>query len=310
MNKKERVLSALGGKEVDRPPVSVWYHFGVPFLGGKRIGELEAEYFRAYDWDFLKMMNDSPWPLPAGLTQVDSAGDLDRFTRLTMEEPGIQEQLSALTRAAALVGPDAFAIDTIFNPFGVARRTLKTRLMPFLREEPRRMEAWLSLCAENLSRYVRAAAKTGIGGIFFSVNGAERDTLTDEEFERFVKPHDHSVLQAAASAGPLLVGHIHGRNLSLDRVLSYPVAALNWSHLHDNEGISGVRARTTTCLIGGMDEVGTSQLTPRDVEESIAAAFRDARGRGFMAGPGCAIPSDIAPDLIRAARQAVEKLRG
>ena len=310
MNKKERVLAALEGKRVDRPPVSVWYHFGTPFLGGRRIGELEAEYFHAYDWDFLKMMNDFPWPLPEGMAQVESAGDLDRFKTLTMEEPGIQEQLNALSRAAELVGPQAFVIDTVFNPFGVARRTLKTRLMPFLREAPEKLRDWLSLCAENLSRYIRAAAKTGIGGIFFSVNGADRDTLTDEEFQRFVKPFDLTVLEAARSAGPLLVGHIHGKNLSMDRVLSYPVAALNWSHLHDNEGISRVRARTAKCLIGGMDEIATSQLTPPEIEDAVITAARDARGGGFMAGPGCAIPSDIAADLILAARRAVEKIKG
>jgi uroporphyrinogen decarboxylase len=221
----------------------------------------------------------------------------------------MREQLAALSRACALVGPEAFVIDTVFNPFGVARRTLKKNALLFLREEPRKMLDWLALCADNLSRYIGAAARTGIGGIFFSVNGADTDTLTDEEFDRFVKPFDLKVLDAARSAGPLLVGHIHGKNLRMERILSYPVAAFNWSHLHDNESIASMRARTRACLIGGMDEIGTSQLSAQEILESVLTAARDSRGGGFMAGPGCAVPSDISPDLIRAPRQAVEQLK-
>ncbi len=311
MDKRKRVLAALEGKmdSIDRPPVSVWYHFGIAFLGGKRIGELQADYFRAFDLDFLKMMNDFPWPLPSGLSSIETPEELGRFGRFTMEEHSMQEQLAALQRAVQLVGGEAFVVDTVFNPFGVARRTLKKKAMPFLREEPGRMLDWLAQCAENLSAYVRAAAKTGIGGIFYSVNGADRDTLSDDEFNRFVKPFDLQVLEAAKSAGPLLIGHIHGPNLVMQRVLSYPVAALNWSHLHDNESLAAMRKRAGTCFIGGMDEMGTSHLTPREIIASVRWAAEESRGGGFMAGPGCAIPSDTAPELVRAAREAVETMK-
>jgi uroporphyrinogen decarboxylase len=92
-------------------------------------------------------------------------------------------------------------------------------------------------------------------------------------------------------------------------VIDYPVPVLNWSHLHDNESLAQVRRRTTRCLIGGMDEIEASQLTARDIVESVTAAAREAKGGGFIAGPGCAVPADIPPDLIRAPREAMEMLR-
>ena len=95
----------------------------------------------------------------------------------------------------------------------------------------------------------------------------------------------------------------------MDRVIDYPVPVLNWSHLHDNESLAEVRRRTSRCLIGGMDEIGTSQLTAGDVVESVLASAQEAKGGGFIAGPGCAVPADIPPDLIRAPREAVEMLR-
>jgi uroporphyrinogen decarboxylase len=311
MDKKQRVLAALEGRmdDIDRPPASVWYHFGTAFLPGSEAGKLEAEFFRRYDWDFLKMMNDYPWPFPDGLSSVESPEDLSRFPRLTPEVPAFREQLSALKTACRIVGRTAFVIDTVFNPFGVARRTMKKKTMAFLNEAPDKMLSWLERCAENQITYLKAAEKTGIAGIFFSVNGADTDAFTDTEFDRFVKPFDMMVLEAAKSIGPLLVGHIHGGRLRMDRVFSYPVAALNWSHLHDNESIAQVRARSKKCIIGGMDEIGTSSLTPDEIIRSVHMAAAEARGGGFMAGPGCAVPSDAAPALIGAPRRAVETLK-
>ncbi len=311
MDKKKRVLAAIEGNmdAVDRPPVSVWYHFGTQFLDGKRAGELEAEFFRHYDLDFLKMMNDYPWPFPPGMSAVETPQDLGRFKRLTMEEPAFREQFAALREACLRVGSEAFVVDTVFNPFGIARRTLKRKAARFMKEEPRAFLGWLELCTENLVSYIEAAARTGIDGVFLSVNGADADFLSDAEFERFVKPFDLRVLEAARSVGPLVIGHIHGKNLALDRVLSYPVAVLNWSHLRDNESLSSVRKRSGLCFMGGMDETGTSQLTPGEIVESVLAAFRESQGGGFIAGPGCAVPADISPDLIRAPRLAVEGLK-
>jgi uroporphyrinogen decarboxylase len=141
------------------------------------------------------------------------------------------------------------------------------------------------------------------------VNGADTDSLIDEEFAQFVKPFDLLVLETARSVGPLLVGHIHGKNLRMERVMDYPVPVLNWSHLHDNEGIAEVRRRTDRCIIGGMDEIGTSQLTPGEIVASVFAAAEQAKGGGFMAGPGCAVPADISPALIEAPLRAVEQMR-
>lgn len=311
MTKKERVLAAIEGRvdALDRPPASVWYHFGTQFQDGRKLGELEAAYFHHYDFDFLKMMNDYPWPVPAGGRAGETPDELPANGPFSMEEPSFREQLAALRTACALVGADAFVIDTVFNPWGIARRTLRRHARTLMKERPQKMLDWLTSCTATLKAYIAAAAKTGIGGIFFSVNGAEAEGLSDEEFDRFVRPFDLAALEAARSVGPVLIGHIHGKHLRMDRVIDYPVPILSWSHLHDNESLVDVRRRTSRCLIGGMDEIGTSQLTARDVVESVLASAREAKGGGFIAGPGCAVPADIPPDLIRAPREAVELLR-
>jgi uroporphyrinogen-III decarboxylase len=50
-------------------------------------------------------------------------------------------------------------------------------------------------------------------------------------------------------------------------------------------------------------------MTPSQIVEAVIDAASQAAGGGFIAGPGCAVPADIAPDLIAAPLVAVEKLR-
>ncbi|MBI2162738.1 MAG: uroporphyrinogen decarboxylase, partial [candidate division NC10 bacterium] len=44
MTKIERVRAALAGKPVDRPPFSVWYHFGLQHLPGRALAEAELAF--------------------------------------------------------------------------------------------------------------------------------------------------------------------------------------------------------------------------------------------------------------------------
>ncbi|HSV91612.1 MAG TPA: hypothetical protein VLH81_00995, partial [Desulfobacterales bacterium] len=106
--------------DLDRPPASVWYHFGTQFMEGRAAADVAVAFFLHYDFDFLKMMNDRPWPMPAGLASVETAADLARFGSLSMDEPAFDEQLAALQRAVRRVGRDAMVIETVFNPLGIA----------------------------------------------------------------------------------------------------------------------------------------------------------------------------------------------
>jgi uroporphyrinogen decarboxylase len=79
MDKIERVINSLRGEDVDRPPFSFWYHFGLQHCRGSAHAAAEIEFYRAYDLDFVKVMNDYPYPLPGGLEVVDAEDDWKRI---------------------------------------------------------------------------------------------------------------------------------------------------------------------------------------------------------------------------------------
>jgi len=53
MDKIERVDRVLNGEAVDRPPLTLWYHFGVQHAGGEQFAKLTLEFFNYYDFDYL-----------------------------------------------------------------------------------------------------------------------------------------------------------------------------------------------------------------------------------------------------------------
>ncbi|MCH8242829.1 MAG: hypothetical protein IH897_09490 [Planctomycetes bacterium] len=73
MNSMERIQAVLGGEKPDRPPVGFWHHFPPNAVCGRAAVEAHLDHLNRYDLDFLKIMNDNPYP-----TQLDvrRAGDL------------------------------------------------------------------------------------------------------------------------------------------------------------------------------------------------------------------------------------------
>jgi uroporphyrinogen decarboxylase len=70
MDKIKRVDNVLDNIGVDRPPVSLWYHFGIQHAGGEQFARITLEYFNTYDFDFLKVMNDYFFLIPGKVSNA------------------------------------------------------------------------------------------------------------------------------------------------------------------------------------------------------------------------------------------------
>ena len=66
MNKRERVIAAMNGKEVDHVPAGFWFHFNGGDAAGDACVQAHLNYYRETDLDFVKIMCDGyfPFPLP------------------------------------------------------------------------------------------------------------------------------------------------------------------------------------------------------------------------------------------------------
>lgn len=301
MNKLERVDRVLKGQEVDYPPLSLWYHFGLQHAGGEQFARITLEYFRHYDFDFLKVMNDYYYPPPAGLDTVRTKQDLERFTTFDVERSEWSEQFKALSLIAREIKGRAHFLDTVFDPWQSIRRTLAGENMEHLAaNEPQALHDALDRVADNLIAYSRKSLEIGASGIFMSVPAAE-EIVSREVFLRFIKPHAQKVFQAISGLASMNTAHIHGEKLYFDEVLDFPVTILSWWDRGPlAPSMESVKQRFPGSVMGGIDQNLLTRRSPaflkNHVREGVALG---GSGRFFLAN-GCSIDTWVSPAAVHA----------
>ncbi|HEU5102493.1 MAG TPA: uroporphyrinogen decarboxylase family protein [Roseiflexaceae bacterium] len=339
LTKRERVTAALRGEPVDRPPVAAWRHFIPEERGAEALAAAHLRFFEVFDWDWLKVNPRATYyaeawgsrydydhyngVLPRQLrTPVASAADLAAITPRSPSVGVFEEQLDLLYRIKDSIG-DAPFVQTVFSPLSVLTFLIAhaddpageaglpvrfERLRSLLHEHPQEVHGALSAIAETLAGYATASVDAGASGIFFAiVRLARAGVLSELEYAAFGRPYDLQVLQAVQGA-PFNLLHVCGPQVYFDLVSDYPVQAINWAAIgQDNPTMGQARKRTTKALVGGIDEHGVVQHgTPEQVADAARAAIADAGRGGLLLAPGCGVATDVPAANLHALRAAVE----
>lgn len=339
LSKRERVEAALAGQPVDRAPVSAWRHFIPEERTSADLAAATLADFQRYDWDWIKVnpratyyaeawgnrydfeTYDSVLPrLVAG--PVRSAADLGRIEAVSPTEGVFAEQLDLVRRVRAGVDGAHF-VQTVFSPLsvlaflsaGLGDQTPSLglgsdfgHLRSLIHTDPQGVHAALDAIAGTLAGYAAASVEAGASGIFFAiVRLARAGVLSEAEYAEFGRPYDLRVLEAVREA-PFNLLHICGPRVYFDQALDYPVHALNWAAVgQDNPGIAEARARTDKALIGGVDEVGALLSgTAAEVEAEAAAALALGGPTKFLLAPGCGVAVSTPEANLHALRRAAD----
>ncbi|HIJ57435.1 MAG TPA: hypothetical protein HPQ03_15125 [Deltaproteobacteria bacterium] len=308
MNKIQRVDAVLNGQEVDRPPVSFWYHFGIQHADGEKFAEITLEFFDYYDLDFLKVMNDYYYPMPEGLRGIKSKDDLMKLARFDVEQVW-KEQLKAIEIIRKSLKGSAYFIDTVFDPWLSIKRHLSAENINFLMDEaPDALLEALDTVSENLMDYCKRALEIGAAGIFMAVP-ATRESVSREQFLKFVKPYDKKVFEAISGLGKMNTAHVHGEDLYFDDCLDYPVDIFNWWDRGPNgPSLKYVKSRIKGCVMGGIDHKLSAQRTPAFLKEHTKEGIELGGKTRFFLANGCSIDTWVYPEaakaMVEAAREA------
>jgi len=319
MTHRERVAAALSGAPVDRPAISLWRHFGGIDMTARGLTEAMVGFQATYDFDFVKFMPtgtytiidwgaDTAWePNDHGIRTVRSVPIRDRsdWSRLEPLDTGsgvLGMVNEALARTVVAVGRETPVLQTIFSPLATARKLGGAATLAHLRQDPDALQAGLDVIEAVTRQLIRDAVDRG-GDIFYVLQSGTADVLTRDEFERW-ETEPAKRLLAGVPAEAIVVLHSHGDFLWFDELADWPINGINW---HDRVGgptLRDARSRTSKGLVGGIEawkdlRGGTEADVTRQVHDALAAAA------GVVIAPGCVIPTDAAPHLILAARQAV-----
>jgi uroporphyrinogen decarboxylase len=323
MPKRDRLAAAIRGEETDRPLVALWRHFPTDDLDTEQLALSAIAFQTQHDWDFIKLTPTSSYSVedwgcrvayrghPEGTSEyiarpIRTPHDWARLEPLDPHSGALGQQLAAIRRARELAGPDIPIIETIFSPISQAKNLIGDGLeLVHLRRHPVELQHALDVIAETTARFVAAALEAGADGIFYAMQRASADMLSEREYREVGRPLDLRILEAARGAGFNLL-HLHGLNTYFDMVVDYPAHALNWHDRDTGPSLAEGARRFPGMVVGGLSQRDMVEGTPQSIRNLAREAIDSMGGRRLCLSTGCVMQTVTPWGNIRALRGAVE----
>ena len=324
MSHRERVVAALAGDEIDRPPASMWRHYFDTEGSAEDLAAAMLEHQDRYDWDFMKInprgtYRTEPWGTEAKYdgrngyvmtsVPVREPDDWTRIEPAGLDHPVLAEHLRAIELISDGLEGRVPYLMTVFTPVAAAARLVASSdtLAAHLREHPAKVTPALEAITETYVAFAKAALDRGASGLFYATHDtATTDRLTVQEYRRLVRPWDLKLLEALPET-ELTVMHVCGERNMLAAMWDYPVQAFNWDaagdgnpNLDEGKGVLGGKP-----VIGGVPHgAGLVGATPSELEAGIRALRAVMGDTGWMLGPGCTYSPDAPGANVMAVRRA------
>jgi len=311
MTKRERVERSLAGQDIDRPPVSFWYHFGTQHQGGEVIADLSIRFVEHYDLDYLKLMNDYYHPMPDGLLEVKDRDGLSRVTHIDVHASPWAEQLKAIDMIARHFDGTLHFIDTVFEPWQVMLRNIcGEHLMDLVEHEPDALLDALDVVTDNVLAYSREAIKAGASGIFMSTFGA-RSVLSEDNYRRFAYPFVERIFREIEGLAIMNTAHVHGSGIYIDDAVKLPVHCISYEDTDEaNPSIAELREVFDGTVMAGLDKDRMTLVTPAEAVRNAEQAIRNGGPTRFLMAPGCSLPTELYPCSAELIVETAKKAAG
>jgi len=322
MSPVERVMCVLEGRRADRPPVCFWRHFSADEVWGEAAVAAHVAHLEKYGLDFLKVMNDNPYPHEK---MIGGVRELDELGELRGDEGGFGRQLELVGRLREKVGGKVLMTTTVFNAWAVLRHLVRRptkhnppemdgwgdepsgRIRAWMAEDEGAVKRAMDRIGAGLEGFARRCIEAGADGVFLSV----RDDWVDGPsqrgvYERVVRASDLGILRGAVR-GRFNMLHVCGRAVDFRAFAEYPVDAINWADRAAGPTVEEARGWVRPAICGGVDNLSTLvKGSEADVEREVADALRQAGGRPMMVTPGCTydperVPRENLEAMVRAA---------
>jgi uroporphyrinogen decarboxylase len=314
----------LNGDVLDHPPVALWRHFPVDDQKPKDLVEAIVDFQKAYDFDLVKVTPSSSYCLKdwGVLDEWRGASEGTReYTRRVVITPEdwvklpildpyqgyLADQLMCMKGIVAELDQTTPILQTIFNPLAQAKNLVGgEHLLSHIRKYPDEVHQGLQTITESTIRFVETAITTGISGIFFAVQHASYQLLSNVEYQTFGKYYDLQVLNATRALW-LNMLHLHGNDINFEAFLDYPVSVINWHDQETRPSLGEAKNIFPGCVCGGLFRDKTMALgTPQQVLDEANNAVQETGGKRFILGTGCVMLVTTPRCNILAARRSVE----
>ncbi len=319
MDKRERVLACMNHLTVDRPPVGFWFHFSDEQKMGAACVQAHLDYYNHVDVDLAKIMCDGYFDYPNPLAQsVQKASDWYHLKPLGKNHPFLREQVDRAKAVRDGLKDDMCVFYNVFAPFSSIRYGTSDELvMAHLREDPQAVAYALGIIAEDNSTLCELLmTEAGCDGIYYCVQGGEKDRMTGETYRAYVTPSDKAVLSHANKFSPYNILHCcgwAGIPNRLENWQDYPAKVINWAvFIEEMDLVRGRAFFGGKTVLGGCDNrktgvlyTGSKAEVQSFVRKLVSSFDQDT---GYMIGADCTLPADIDKKRIQWVIEAVNSL--
>ncbi len=326
MNKRERLSKTIAGEPTDRVPVALWRHWPGDDQRAADLARSVVEFQKAYDWDIVKVTPASSYMIADYGVQDVWEGNLEgtrtytrravtrslEWTELRPLDPtrgSLGKHLDCLSLVGeALADDDTPILATIFSPLAQAKNIAgKDLLLRHMRTHPDRVHTGLNALTETTLRFLDMLKRTPIAGIFYAVQHASYDVMSEDEYKLFGLPYDRKILEALPSKWWLNMLHLHGESPMFRLTSQLPVQAINWHDQETEPDLAQGKSIYNYAVCGGLSRwQHVHHGTPTSVREQARTAINQTNGRRFILSTGCVTMITSPLSNIRAVREAVE----
>ena len=318
MNKRERVIAAFQGKETDHVPVCMWQHVPPEFWADDdQFVKCQLDAYHNTDVDFVKLSADKyfGWPAPV-LDGITSAKELYDIQPLGAEHPFIRGQIERTKKIIQGLGGECVALYLIFAPICYLRLQIGyDMMMKLIREDPEAMKYACGVIAEDVKLLVRGIIEeAGVDGIFFSVQNAEENRFTYEEYREWITPTEKPVLDYANTLSSMNAIHLCAWEEIPNRLsvwADYKAAVISWSRYIDILDIQEAKKHFGCTVWGGFDNrAGTVLYTAsrEELEQEVRSLIEQGGKAGYILGADCSIHNELPEERIRWVVEAARKI--
>ena len=320
---RERIQAAIKGEVIDHPPVALWRHFPVDDQAAEPLADAHLHYQQNYDFDLVKVTPASSFCLKDWGVDDEWVGDTEgtrRYTKRVVFEPHdwealpvlepaspyLSAQLECLRTIRANFSPDTPLLQTIFSPLTQAKNLAGSDLLlEHLRHHPSAVMKGLKTIAETTRLFIDAARATGIDGIFYAVQHAQKQILSYEEYRIFGLLFDRETIEPARDLWCNML-HLHGQEVHFELAGDLPFQIVNWHDRESYPSLAEAQQLFSGAVCGGLRQDSLVYRDRETVKWEAADAIQQTNGRRFLLGSGCVIPVIASHGNLLAARKSVE----
>lgn len=317
MNKKERVIAAIRGDEVDRVPVGFSLHFPADQVSGEAGVKAHLDFFKSTDTDILKIMNENLVPY---MGEIHIPEDWNKIKNISMEDDFMVAQLDMVKRILDKCDRTAFTLGTIHGIVASAIHPIEARygyrpvrelFCTHLRENKVPVLDAFKRITEGMCKLAQSYMEIGLDGVYYAALGGEKNYFTDEEFEQYIAPLDKMILQSVKQSKGYSFLHICKENLNIERYESYSELAdvVNWGVYETNTSLEeGRRLFDGVTVMGGLANRSGVLVdgTKEELAQAVKKIISDYGTHKFILGADCTLPTEIPYDRILAAVNAAK----